>query len=718
MADYYVDYTASATGSGTVANPWNQFTSDESATVSGGDNIWFRRTTIDTYSTFSWIGGDSNTNRVNYIGWPSEGDVYYEQREESLQDTWDNDATTYFKITGSLSSADESTGTVVPSTNTDIHRFYIQNTSNNYRYYMHGVTIYDVANISFFNSYMYNTTISYRTWHYGVLYLQSSSNIKFIDSVINGAGGSASSYNGTLNVQYCNNIIFEGCTLYWGNNNSSTAYFEYLDSTDTSYIDQSDITFNNCDFYMRMYSDMSSDSGYYSCGYTYFNENSECTISGSNVYITNENSSSSYGLDYYAPLAAFKVQDSTFNVYDTYIQCVQGRSSFLLTIDDTDIYMKNVTWDVTSTNYKTVFIDNRGYKSLYLKNIYGNSPQGGTDPFFDKNYFMSFKLWEDILDIENTQLENVSSNLGNILDTSRDADTQDLIITDTVYPLLNHSPIDVFRLGNIIATNTSFAGFVLDYKEEAAGYVYGDNTTGAVYTFKDCTFSDIPIMVQMSNNVGVYNITLQNCTGEGTVIVDSDENSGLNIDAYRNIGFTGFGSIGNNYKNSYTSALNSFDNGTTTHVGHGVTYKTSTANRTGGAGYSIEITRQNYAEDMEVACPKFGAESYWVYFPSDGTYNVEGYLLCTTTSGSITSSDVRIGIDVTSANSYTTYSDTFEEDSSVWSETLNNQQAIKLTINDLTVSQAQYCPVRLYISGNYDGQIIYLDPQFEASSVS
>ena len=96
MANYYVDFSAGTNGTGTAASPWNVFTSTQSAGVTVGDRVWFRRYVIAADTKFiAWKAGTDTLNRITYIGWPIAGDEYYDIREETLRATWDGDAAQY-----------------------------------------------------------------------------------------------------------------------------------------------------------------------------------------------------------------------------------------------------------------------------------------------------------------------------------------------------------------------------------------------------------------------------------------------------------------------------------------------------------------------------------------------------------------------------------------------------------------------------------------------
>ena len=81
MADYFVDLSLGANGTGTTSSPWNQLTSTELTSISGGDTIWFKRFDPGTgVDLITWKAGTSSESRISYVAWPVSGDPYYDAK--------------------------------------------------------------------------------------------------------------------------------------------------------------------------------------------------------------------------------------------------------------------------------------------------------------------------------------------------------------------------------------------------------------------------------------------------------------------------------------------------------------------------------------------------------------------------------------------------------------------------------------------------------------
>lgn len=99
MADWYIDSSATGTGSGD--SPANAHTNLTSIfmTVSGpqwGDRVWVRRTNVwpSTGQTWGRSGFNAQSHSfIQIIGWPNSGDDFYDERPAAgVSASWDSDA--------------------------------------------------------------------------------------------------------------------------------------------------------------------------------------------------------------------------------------------------------------------------------------------------------------------------------------------------------------------------------------------------------------------------------------------------------------------------------------------------------------------------------------------------------------------------------------------------------------------------------------------------
>jgi hypothetical protein len=219
----------------------------------------------------------------------------------------------------------------------------------------------------------------------------------------------------------------------------------------------------------------------------------------------------------------------------------------------------------------------------------------------------------------------------------------------------------------------------------------------------------VPIQVQATNSQAI-DATIYNCVGAGTDILQANGNTVYNLTlvASRNRGFTGIGTIADVPWVNAKAILNDFNNGTAQYISNTLSYETSTASRSGGAGYAVKIIKK-LDDDLEVMYPNIGEDATWIFFPSAATYTVTGYVIYTASSGALSSTDIKLGIDIMGAYSYENTTSVLSSDDSTWTGVVSGT-IIKLT-SIIAIPKEQYAPVKIYLSKRLDGLIVYFDPK-------
>ena len=128
MATIFVDFGAANDGDGTSyvqaasGGAVGAYKTIVGKTFTTGDVVWIRRSStvlaLAAALTISTVG-------VKFVGWPISGDTYYSIRPSAAQATWDADAGTFPRMSGSA------VGSVITFTGntTELHRLSFENTA-------------------------------------------------------------------------------------------------------------------------------------------------------------------------------------------------------------------------------------------------------------------------------------------------------------------------------------------------------------------------------------------------------------------------------------------------------------------------------------------------------------------------------------------------------------------------------------------------------------
>lgn len=714
MTDYFFDFTSGTNGNGTSVSPWNQCTAAETTTISGGDNLWFRRCQpADNTKLIVFKAGDSNESRINYIGWPMIGDEFYNTRPS--MPTWDQDASLYLYQSA---NNNQYTAVITLQSNINLHRIYSSDNYGNANYGHQSLAIITKSNVTLKNCRLYATsmpdTVGY--WYAGLSYLDNAFNILFENTIFDGAGGSSYRMVSLYNIRNSTPVTFSGCTFYFGTDSwANEMNISYFDDTDSSYVERATLNFINCTMYNRLNVANHTSPGFYYSGLTYINGSAgvtTVTVSGCNIIMDNTTDTTTKGFPSYAPLAFFRVKSANFSMYNTTITSYARQQSVVLTEGTSNILLDTINWTVSGRPIN-ILVDLRGYTTCTLNNITGTLYEGVDKDINNVNYLLAFSNWDYIFN-DVLSLNNVLYHLGYILELTRDAAPRDINISSHTYAALQHNTVYITRMNSLTFNNSNIAGFRLhDYSANSGNYVYGGYIPGNNISLKNSNINNVPLQLDNTYSQQV-NALVYNCVGAGTVVFNDNGTPNpyvLNLKAVRNTGFTTVGAVREGQGVEVYAVLNNFNNGTTFYTSNLLTCQTSTVNKTGGAGYSVQIIKKA-ANNVEVTYPKIGDDTTWVYLPAAGTYTVTLYIKYSCSVGySLVEGDVRLGMDYINGNSVLVYSDTYMVDnSSTWSALAAFSEALQLSCT-VTVTAAQYCPVRLYIYATLPSLTIYFDPK-------
>lgn len=717
MVDYFVDLIASTNGNGTTASPWNQFTATENAGVIDGDNIWFRRV-VPAVNTKIVIykGATSPSSKINYIGWPKEGDVFYETRPEDLRATWDLDMTYSYVYQDKNTYNPFPTGVVATAvSNMSIHRFYLRNTYSSPIYHKTALRVESISNVDVYDCYLYNTYATNDLYSYPYstpLYISSADNINLYRTIVQVSTG-AYRFSNTFIIKNSTNVTFSGCSLYWGNWSSQPMTPDYISDVNTTYVYNSQTTFKNTTFAVEIY--VGGTDGFHYPGILYF-EDCNTTISGCTVninyptlnYSVNDAWPSNSGV------SVFKIYQGNFNFINSNISSKQIRlNNFLVHGSSGNVNIENVDWQVTSSP-QNIFLDVRGTIPITLKNITGSLYEEATLEYDKVNYLISFSDWEYIIN-SNITLDNVQPELGYILDMSRQTLPYNLNIKNTTIPILKHNIVYVTRLKSINIDNSEIAGFHRTcFSTEQ--YIYGGYYTNFPVVIKNSLVNKNPLVLSTAYAESI-DYLIYNCTGRGYQIFSDGSNSNLYSLKLKSIRNKGFSSLGNIKEHEWVEAqsiLDSFSNGISYFTSYEMSYQTSAVARTNGAGYSIEIIKKTIA-GIETAYPRLGDDNIWVYLPSSGEHTLTAFIKYTYTDTLLAAADIKLGVDIINEVPISIIDGSIVDDpGSTWSTLPENSVNAKIQCT-VTTTQPQYCPVRIYIYGYVPGLKVYLDPKIVIS---
>jgi len=712
MVDYFVDLVAATNGAGTAASPWNQFTATENAGVVDGDNIWFKRVSpaVNTKS-IAWKGAIDPSSKINYIGWPKEGDVFYEARPEDLKETWDVSTDNYVKqaVNYTPTAADSKPAAVLES-NLSLHRFNIRQEYNSYNYARQAIKIVNCAHIDIYNCYLFMQYYA-NSNETGCIYINNGTNIGIYNTILNHSNSGR--YNSLINISAAEAITFSGCSLYYGE--GGTTQHDAADcgsSTKCSYFYNAQIDFINTTFNMDYYYYTSGAAGYYYSADLMFS-NSNITISGCQVLIDNSSYSTMGSFPTNVNIGVFRIIDTNFNFIDSNIYSTQiGVTNFLIqTGDQYNVNIENVHWEVLRT--KNIFADIRNYSKVTFKNITGSLYESNPITPENVNYFIAFLNWNYIINNDNIIFDNVQYRLGYILDMDRSETLYSLKLNNTTNAVLKHNIVFLTRIYSIYINNSEICGF---YKTRFSGgsgaFIYGNYYLYFPITIKNSIITDIPIVIT-SDFYENIDILIYNCTGAGTYMFSDSNNSttySMKFKSIRNKNFSSLGTIKEHPFIEAQSILDNFSNGISYFTNDQIAYQTSSVSRTSGAGYSIEINKKTINGD-EVTYPRIGDDQIWVYLPSAGTHIITAYLKYKCTEGALEEGDIKLGVDIINEFPQTIIGETLIiDEGSVWTDLPDISSALKLQCS-VTITQPQYCPVRLYMYKTISSLIIYFDPK-------
>ena len=720
MANYYVDFSSGVNGTGTAASPWNVFTSTQSASVSAGDSVWFRRyiMAIDT-KFIAWKSGTAANNRINYIGWPIAGDEYYDIREETLRAAWDADITQYAYQRRSAYIANTPAASLVSYIN--VHRFYIWDDFGSNTNIRAAIGIKDATYVTLKNCYGYMSYLPPDTdstdWWGGSLYCENTAGIEIINSTIDGSGIMSLSRNTTLKIK-TSTVTFSGCTFNYGWPAGGAPVVAYLVNSASSYIGNSTVTFNTCTFNFKQTSgniaSIYSDTVFYA--HMHF-VNSNTTISGCTIAVNGTGSGALVTTNMMPaniPLTIMRFSGGTVNIQNTATSTIMNKFTMFDLMDNTAATLNNVSWTIGTTVYSNIFICIRSaIASLSLSNITGSSSTVGLGDLTNENFMFAFVGWDKVAETVNITMSNVAPNLGYVLDATRPNSAtiyQNVFIKNNSCPILSYNTLYITSVGYLNARQSNMGGFKLFQKT----YVFSDFIQGSSQVFvklltDNCSFSKVPIQIQATNTQVIY-ATLASCIGAGTDILQANGNTvySLFLVASRNRGFSGIGTVADLPWLNTKAILNDFNNGTAQYISYDINYETTTASRAGGAGYAVKVIKK-IDDNIRVVYPTVGEDATWVYFPSAATYTVTGYVYYTAASGSLTSADIQLGIDIMGAYSYENISSVVSSDDSTWTG-VSGGTTIKLT-SSIAIPKEQYAPVKLYLNKRLVAMVVYFDPK-------
>ena len=491
----------------------------------------------------------------------------------------------------------------------------------------------------------------------------------------------------------------------------------YLDDYKSSYINLSTVSFLNCSFLFQQQpgsvASTYSTTNFYA--YQHF-VSSTTTISGGSVTLSCATNSVTNILPINIPLSTFRVSGGTFNLQNVTATNMLSKSNLLSLYNNAVVSLSNVSWTITGSTSSSFIEIRTPITSLSLNNITGSVPINGDGTIPNENYFMIFIGW-DKMTAGNITMTNVASTLGYVLDATRISSAtayQSLYYADTVFPVLRYGITILTSVSSINFLNCDVGGFkFIQLTYSSSYYIQGCSTPQIRVKIRRSTFTGVPIQIDPSTNQ-YFLVSLSNCVGSGTDLLNANGNTiySLDLTTVRNRGFTGVGTLLNQPWINANSILNDFNNGTAQYLSYDLSYETSTAARTGGAGYAIKIIKK-IDDNLPVYYPNIGDDATWIYIPTAGNYLITAYLIYTCSSGTLASADLKLAIDVMGVYSTEYSNSSLSGDTSSWPSISGT--AIKLTITITTIKE-QYCPVRLIINKKLSGLIIYFDPKVVVTS--
>lgn len=691
MADWYVDFTLASNGTGTTySGAWNVFTATEGASVSAGDSIWFRRDDPgDGNKLITIKSGD-----IKYVAWPKSGDVLYGSRPSSPRATWDSDLHDYTYQRRNMAN-----GAVhaVESGN-KFYRFYFYNSYVS-RSQQRTIDILSKSNVSLYHCYL-STYYSGNAYNYSAcLRVDSSTNVMLYKCTVDSFGLNRYFSNFRL---YDSSIKFDTCYFYTPAYVSAGVGTQDSDIETSSIEDCSLVEFDHCTLYNKFTINSVSDSIYKDAIVRIHNS----TVNFNDSIMKHENTSSYTSNPLIRePLALFHVDGgSHIDLNNCGYTSVATMSSFMYLADS----LSAVTCsglDVTINTNRNIIFSIESIGSLNIAGITGAINQYNNVD--NANYFMAHSD-RDVMFDENITISGINCYPGDILERYNTTGTD-----------INLSNKDTYKEFKVYFG--SFVNFICDNcKFGGLSFYHGDyNITQA---WNGCSHTNRVISIkntEILNNscVSLYNtylfdyldLTVYKCIGDGTapILTDTSTQLDAHVKLIRNKNFDGLGAIYVQNK-EYTCLFNNRDLKVYKYNYYGHT-ETHSVNRTGGPGYSIKLVHSEIGSGDLVYSP-IGQETIWFRLPAAGTYNITAYLLYVCDSCNLTISDIYFESDYFDSlgDSYIVNIPSLSSDTgSTWSISGNK---IKL-VSSVTVTDAQYCPIRFTLTTYYAGLVVYVDPK-------
>ena len=709
MTDYFVDFSLSTNGDGSVTSPWNQFTTSEHSTISGGDDIWFRRIKPGNNNKIvTFLAGDDSDHIISYIGWPINGDYNYNTRPTPPSTSWDSDSKNY-----TYQEKSTNTYTLEAKSNIIIHRFYIKNTYTSITT-QRAIVIKNKSNVTLSNCYITSTYSNNNSqWYYRLLDIENSSNIDINNCSIEATYYYYASLVYNYCVYNCDYVTFSGTTFYMGSNATSIGIrASYMENKKGNYIyNTNNLSYYDCYFDLRLphdNMDSNGSKGPYLPVYNYIESCSNVVFKRNTFTFSNTlNNPTSRSFKTYPTYKAFEFNNSTISSEKDVVNINHNKSGLAVITNDTTLNYNNLAINCPDRTQNIAFEIHTDNIDLTINTISGSMAANSSD-ILDTNYLFAFTDWE-VIQSNNISITNVPHNFSNILDLCEGA--QVVSITNT--EVLSLGTLYITALDEIKATNQHLSNIRLhSYTQDSNSVIHGGVSHFPKLEFYGCSFYNNPALIIHSGYFPSIDAIFYNNTGANGIVVDDSNNSQYTgkIKAIRNNNFSGFGNIAGNVRNRATeSSLNSFDYGKCTYNDKYIYYSTSDVNRTNGAGYSINITKK-LDDGKAVHYPIIGEDNIWVHIPEEDTYTITMFATYTSTTGSFTGNDVQLQIDVTNnTNEIYTSSTIVTDTNSTWNN-ITSGTNIKMSVT-FTTSFAQYCPVKVVISKWLEGMNLYVDPK-------
>ena len=713
MADYFIDFTEGSNGDGSSGTPWNQFTTSEHTTVSGGDYLWFRR--CDTTKLIDFID-----LAVDYVGWPKSGDPLYSSRPAAKQAAWDPDTDDYCVQYTNVSSV----WTMEPYSDNTIHRFYGE------------------------YAFLANTGSA------GSMHILNKQDIEFNNCKFSSWNGTYNAAGWTIFIDTCSNIVFNSCIIHDMLQHTTASYrypttYKITNSTGIYINDSTEllgmasdidgtltiatsasinryalISNSTCYFYNH---EFTSYSGYLAQQYNYnyraigIEDSSVVTYSGSSFNFLNTYTLSASTVTRHAGGAHFRCDDATLNIYNSSLNLVSKDTTFIDSSDDAIVNVDELNIEQIKQG-GDYFILIRDCVSVSLTSISGTlediDPQEKTRPMFMMIPGLDFI--EDNVTINNI---NLTGPVG-VLDITHNIDADPSTATDVVINSTSSLFSEITNItyytrvfNSLYIDNVTLHSIVYIYNTYNASYWFEGTSKNRIYTMniKECTFNSANQSIYaLYTAIGVpfaLYINMYGCTGGGNIITIDNLVKMIYLDIYSKYN-TNFSAFTNEFTHKYNivSLNDSFVTNNMAVQTHNETNNTSVVTRTGGAGFSNYVTSNTQAKAGYFQFPKLGQDNLWVSLPSAGTYTVTAYILHSGATPLSNNTDVEMVIEKFEGVYLPSSSSGLSSDSSTWTPEPADSTAYVLTAS-VTVAYAQFVPVHFLFHDVSSVHKYYIDPK-------